>query len=111
MESLVDPLPIVPIPESSCFVSCIHGYISSLVDIPSVTRSLADTVSLLHYMRTPSSPSLSEQDANVLSDLFPSLNTLSQAVRTSEGRFLLEEYLGQQAEVIMEFLKTDSVVE
>ncbi|EAW15246.1 uncharacterized protein ACLA_059090 [Aspergillus clavatus NRRL 1] len=111
MESQVGPLPIIPVTESSCFVACIQEYISGLVNLPSMTRPFADTVSLLYHMRTPSSASLSEQDANVLSDLFPSLNALSQSVRTSEGRFLLGEYLGQQASEILEFWEADRVVE
>ncbi|KAF7128685.1 hypothetical protein CNMCM5793_003536 [Aspergillus hiratsukae] len=61
-------------------------------------------------MRAPSSPSLPEQDANVLSDLFPSLKSLSQAVRTQEGRFELDDYLGTQVGTdIARFWKEDHV--
>lgn len=33
---------------------------------------------------------------NVLSDLFPSLRALSQAIRTHEGQAVVKEYLGDE---------------
>lgn len=37
-----------------------------------------------------------QQNVNILSDLFPSLRTLSAASRTIEVRRLIAEYLGEQ---------------
>jgi hypothetical protein len=111
-ESLPDHLPTIPIPDSSCFMTCVQEYIGSLANLPPFSRPLTDTVSLLHHMRAPSSPLLPEQDANVLSDLFPSLRSLSQAIRTQEGRFALDDYLGSQMGTdIARFWKEDHVCE
>jgi hypothetical protein len=63
-------------------------------------------------MRAPFFAPLPEQDANVLSDLFPSLKSLSQAIRTQEGRSVLDEYLGSQLGTdIAQFWKEDQVYE
>lgn len=35
-----------------------------------------------------------QQNLNILSDLFPSVQALSAAVRTTEGRLLIADYLG-----------------
>ncbi|PKX91078.1 uncharacterized protein P174DRAFT_284153 [Aspergillus novofumigatus IBT 16806] len=112
VESLPDHLPTIPIPDSSCFVASIQGYIGSLANLPPFSRPLTDTVSLLHHMRAPFSPSLPEEDANVLSDLFPSLKSLSQDIRTRQGRFALDEYLGVQLGTdIAQFWTEDYVYE
>ena len=93
-------------------MACIQEYIGSLANLPPFSRPLTDTVSLLHHMRAPSSPSLPEEDANVLSDLWPSLKSLSQAIRTQQGRLMLEEYLGSQLGTdIAQFWKEDHVYE
>ncbi|KAK9589264.1 hypothetical protein V6Z93_006640 [Aspergillus fumigatus] len=111
-ESLPDHLPTIPIPDSSCFATCIQEYIGSLANLPPFSRPLTDTVALLHRMRAPSFAPLLEQDANVLSDLFPSMKSLSQAIRTQEGSFALDEYLGSQLAMdITQFWKEDHVYE
>jgi hypothetical protein len=111
-ESLPDHLPTIPIPDSSCFTTCVQEYIGRFANLPPFSRPLTDTVSLLHRMRAPSSLSLPEQDANVLSVLFPSLKSLSQAVRTQKGRFALDEHLGSQLAMdIAQFWKEDHVYE
>lgn len=63
------------------------------MDLPLPKLILTDTVSLLLPI---SSHSLSEHNMNALSDLFPSLRALSQAIRTHEGQAVVKEYLGDE---------------
>lgn len=39
---------------------------------------------------------LSEHDMNILSDLFPSMRVLSQAVRSQEGQAVIADYLEEE---------------
>lgn len=96
-ESLTVPIPIVPIPDISCFSSSIQGYLNGIVDLPLPNSSLADSISLLsHTTAFISLQPLLEHDTNVLSDLFPSMRALSQAICSHEGQATVREYLGDE---------------
>lgn len=70
---------------------------TSFVDLPLPRPSLADSVKLLsHTTASALSLTLSDHDTNILSDLFPSLRGLSQAVRDPEGQAVIRNYLGDE---------------
>ncbi|RWQ99975.1 hypothetical protein C8Q69DRAFT_43450 [Paecilomyces variotii] len=87
-------IPIVPIADSSTFLSSMQEYISALTNPPRLSVPREPVTSLLAHMTT-SAPYhlLSAEESNILTDLFPSWRELSRAVRSDEGRELLREYL------------------
>ncbi|KAB8070143.1 hypothetical protein BDV29DRAFT_181440 [Aspergillus leporis] len=85
---------------------------NSLTDMPVQTPSLTESMALLTHVTSTSPSVLSGQERNILSDLFPSLRCLSQAVRTLEGWEVLIEYLGKdRAQEITEFWNGDTTCE
>lgn len=93
LEAIETLIPIIAIPEASSFPSHIQAYLGNLSSIPTLKCGPSpDPLELLKF--TTSSVALTQHDVNILSDLFPSLKGLSQAIRTPEGRSLLDEYLG-----------------
>lgn len=109
---------IIPIGGASSVLPSIMHYFDSLKpDI--IQRVIAaeesflpnQVFSLLRHM-TVSAPHelISEHDANIISDLFPSFQALSAAVRTVEGRQLLEDYLGAtSARIVIDFWEKEWV--
>lgn len=111
-ECLPAPIPIIPIPDSSCFFSCLEEYTASLAEIPLQKPSLTDSMTLLSHVTSAHSSVLSDQERNILSDLFPSLRSLSQAARALEGWEVLVDYLGEmRTREIAEFWDHDRVCE
>lgn len=71
---------------------------SDLADLPPLpSPSVADSLSLLSCT-TASAPALtlSQHDTNILSDLFPSMRALNQAVCSQEGQVVIADYLGEE---------------
>ncbi|XHG03377.1 hypothetical protein AWENTII_006686 [Aspergillus wentii] len=85
----------------------------NIIELPSLNPTLSDSVSLLSQTtKFGGSRGLSEHDTNVLSDLFPSLGAMSQAVRTQEGRAVLQDYFGDRIMgEIVGFWEDDGVCE
>ncbi|KAL3478943.1 hypothetical protein BJX99DRAFT_223260 [Aspergillus californicus] len=111
-ESLANPLPVIPVADAPSFFSSIQEYMANLDDIPVDSPTLGDSIVLLSCATTGYPGALCEQTTNILSDLFPSFRTLSQATHTSEGRGLLGDYLGEQtAENIIRFWQKDISME
>ncbi|KAF5864234.1 hypothetical protein ETB97_008231 [Aspergillus alliaceus] len=111
-ESLPAPSSIIPIPDSSYLLPCIEEYTTRLADIPVKSPSFTDSLALLSHVTSESPDILSEQETNILSDLFPSLRSLSQAMRTLEGWGILVDYLGEaRAKEIAGFWGHDTVGE
>ncbi|KAE8421925.1 hypothetical protein BDV36DRAFT_18553 [Aspergillus pseudocaelatus] len=112
VECLPALIPIIPIPDSSCFFSCLEEYTTSLADIHLQTPSLTDSMALLSHVTSAHPNVLSDQERNILSDLFPSLRSLSQAVRSREGWNVLVDYLGEvRTREIADFWDHDRVCE
>ncbi|KAK6814180.1 hypothetical protein RU639_010047 [Aspergillus parasiticus] len=110
VECLPAPIPIIPIPDSSCFFSCLEEYTASFADIHWQTPSLKDSMTLLSHVTSAQPSVLSDQERNILSDLFPSLRRLSQSARASEGWKVLVDYLGEmRTREIAEFWDHDRV--
>ena len=64
---------------------------------PPPAPTVADSVSLLSYTTAPAPVlALSEHDTNILSDLFPSMRALNQAVCSQEGQVVIADYLGEE---------------
>ncbi|KAH8429802.1 uncharacterized protein LDX57_007474 [Aspergillus melleus] len=111
-ETLSTSVPILPIPDSSSFLASIREYMGNLVDIPVQDSSVADSINLLAHAHSDDAVNLSEHDINILSDLFPSLKAVGQAVRTPEGQEILYDYLGERkARGITKFWENDRVYE
>ena len=111
-ERLPAPIPIIPIPDSSSFFSCLEGYTTGLAEIPLQAPSLTESMALLSHVTSAHSNMLSDQETNIVSDLFPSLRGLSQAARTLEGWEVLVDYLGEaRTREIAEFWYHDRACE
>ncbi|KAE8149699.1 hypothetical protein BDV25DRAFT_123457 [Aspergillus avenaceus] len=111
-EVLPSLVPIIPVSDSSCFLSCMEQYFDNLIDIPQQNPTLSESITVLSHATAGSPNVLCEQDTNILSDLFPSMRTLSQATRTIEGREVLVDYLGEKkAEPIIGFWGDDVIRE
>jgi hypothetical protein len=117
--SITSYISIIPVEGPSMFLSSITEYFQSLS--PDITQWLntieeslhspSQTFFLLRHM-TAFAPHelISEHDANIISDLFPSFQALSTAVRTVEGRQLLEDYLGlTTARNVVDFWKSERI--
>lgn len=112
MENLSVSIPVLPIPDSSSFFESVHEYLSNLADIPAQDPSTADSINLLSHTSSGDAGFLLEHDRNVLSDLFPSLKVMSQALQTQDGRDVLCDYLGEEkARGIVNFWANDSLNE
>lgn len=95
-------IPIIPINDASSFLQSIIEYFENLspalsygITITKEPGHSVQTFSLLrHMMVTGPLELISEHDAYIISDLFPSFQALSVAIRTAQGRQLPEDYLG-----------------
>lgn len=100
-------IPILPIPDSSCFLGIMKEYMRGLVDIPVQESSMPDSINLLAHT-TSDAGVLSEQDTNILSDLFPSFGVMSRALQTQDGQDILRDHLGDEtARDILDFWARD----
>lgn len=82
-------------------------YMRNLTRIPPPIASATDCLSLLSH--APLQRSLSLYEKNILSDLFPSLEALGLAARTTQGQALLQDYLGgERAREIVRFWIRDT---
>lgn len=69
-------------------------------------------MTLLSHVTSAYPNILSDREINILSDLFPSLRSLSQAVRSPEGWKFLVDYLGEvRTREIADFWDHDKVCE
>ncbi|KAE8350147.1 hypothetical protein BDV28DRAFT_139720 [Aspergillus coremiiformis] len=69
-------------------------------------------MALLSHITDTYTNILAEHDTNILSDLFETLRSLSQAVRTLEGWEVLVDYLGEvRAREVAKFWNHDAAYE
>ncbi|KAJ0421332.1 hypothetical protein BJY00DRAFT_312242 [Aspergillus carlsbadensis] len=111
-ESLAVPLPVIAIPDAASFLASVKEYMANLEDIPVTSSALGESLALLAQATSEYPNALCEQATNILSDLFPSFKSLSEATRTLEGQEVLREYLGGEAAAkIVRFWQEDLLTE
>lgn len=88
--------PFLPVPEVSSLLTTLNGYLKALQPAstpvpmqPMLTDLIAQTTA-----SAPAKP-LSEHDANVVTDIFPSLQEFENATRTQQGQAMLLDYLAR----------------
>lgn len=86
--------PIVMVLVMEKLVSTIQRYCAELVHGPDSPRHQVSSASSVIRYATSTAPGqpLSEHDAKVLTDLFPSIRGLEEGTRTDYGRSAIREY-------------------
>jgi hypothetical protein len=98
--------PALPISDISSLFTTIHEYLNGLQMAPKALHPPPVSVTNLIAQTTASVPAkaLSEHNANVVSDIFSSLQEFEEATRTTQGRAKLCDYLGSTtAEEVVDF--------
>jgi hypothetical protein len=97
--------PALPIPDVSSLLPMLDDYLKGMQQ-PTESPSLVPILTDLIAQATASAPakSLSEHDANVVSDIFSSMQDFEEATRTEQGQARLCSFLHPAtAEDIMDF--------
>lgn len=109
LQHIAIPIPILTVPHVDALLLALRAHIKDLEKSTELSQTISPlsampTSLLSHATATAPHLPLSEHDTNVLSDLFPSFRTLSQAVTTPEGRDIVREYFDEEtARNIIEF--------
>ena len=98
------PIPLIFVPSPQVLLSYLEYYVSTLPTIRAPKpRSVPVFPTRLIAQATAGAP-LSEHDASVLSELFPSIRALEEGTRTIEGREKIDAYFDKvTADSILEF--------
>lgn len=104
--------PVLPIPDVSSLLTTLSDYLKGAQPCPKQVQAPRLLTNLIGQA-TASAPAkpLSEHDANVVSDIFPSLQKFEEATRTQQGQAKLFNFLDRTtAENIIDFWADEWIV-
>jgi len=105
--------PTIPVLNGAALLHTIQSYVAALQQILRTRQTHSQAPAFLFPHVTTSAPErpLSENTANILNDLFPSVRALEEATRTNEGRTNLRNWLdARTAEEIIDFWEDEWIV-
>ena len=110
-EPHLESLAVIPVSDAASIVPALNGYIAALQQTTARTRKHNPAFLVPHATTSAPNQTLSENTANILSDLFPSVRALEEATRTRTGQTDLRNWVDAfTADDIIDFWEDEWIV-